>query len=90
MATLLVTYDLNRETKRPPMLQAIKELANGNWAKLSESSYAIRTNLNAAQVLNALTPFIDQNDNIYIINLKAPWNGFGPQEVNAWLENALR
>ena len=38
MATLLVTYDLNKETVRPNIVGAIKEYSS--WARLSESSYS--------------------------------------------------
>jgi len=37
MATLLITYDLNQETKRPNIVGAVKDVG-GSWAKLSESS----------------------------------------------------
>jgi hypothetical protein len=33
---------------------------------------------------------IDENDNLYIITLKKPWTGFGPKDVNKWLENNLQ
>lgn len=83
----LVTYDLNKETKRPPIVEEVKKFAN--WAKLSESSYAINTNLSVHQVHEQFKPHIDNNDQIYIINLKNPWAGFGPKTVNEWLDNNL-
>lgn len=83
----LVTYDLNQETKRPPIVKEIKDF--GNWAKLSESSYAISTPLTIHQVYEKLKKHIDQNDQIYIITLKKPWTGFGPKDVNEWLEQNL-
>lgn len=87
MAVLLVTYDLNRPGKDyPDLLKAIKEYP---WAKLSESSYAISTSQSASDVFNQLRLFIDKNDNIYVINLKRPYAGFGPKEVNDWLEQYL-
>ncbi len=87
MAVLLITYDLNRPGKDyPDLLKAIKEYT---WAKLSESSYAISTSKSASDVFNQLKPFVDKNDNIYVINLKRPYAGFGPKEVNDWLEQHL-
>lgn len=85
--TLLITYDLNKETKRPPIVQAIKDL--GNWARLSESSYAVSTNLSPTQVHTAVKPHLDDNDNIYIITLTRPYTGFGPKDLNDWLEKNL-
>jgi len=87
MAALLVTYDLNRELHRPKIVDAVKTY--GTWAKLSESSYAIRTELAPGDVYKHLKPMIDENDNIYIIKLSKPYFGFGPKDVNEWLENNL-
>ena len=87
MAVLLVTYDLNKPGKDyNDLLKAIK---NYTWARLSESSYAIRTDHSSQQVFDKFKPYLDQNDNLYVISLKKPYAGFGPQEVNTWLENSL-
>ncbi len=87
MAVLLVTYDLNKPGKDYDDL--LKTIKSHSWARLSESSYAIQTNQGPQQVINKLKPFIDQNDNLYVINLKKPYAGFGPKDVNDWLDNNL-
>ena len=84
---MIITYDLNKETKRPPIVKEIKEI--GTWAKLSESSYAVNTTLSVDQVFEKLKPMIDSNDNLYIITLKKPHSGYGPKEVNEWLDKNL-
>lgn len=43
MPVYLVTYDLNKEANRPPIVNKVKEF--GSWAMLSESSYAISTGM---------------------------------------------
>ncbi|WP_324007415.1 hypothetical protein [Aeromonas dhakensis] len=87
MAVLLVTYDLNKPGKDyNDLLKIIKSYA---WARLSESSYAIKTDQSPQQVFDKLKPFLDQNDNLYVINLKKPYAGFGPKDVNEWLDNSL-
>lgn len=83
MNKLLVTYDLNRELLRPKILEEIKRTA---WAKLSESSYAIKTYETPKEVYNRLKPYLDGNDNCYIITLTTPYYGQGPKDVNDWLE----
>jgi len=83
----LITYDLNHEKTRPPILEKIKEL--GGWAKLSESCYAVDTNLTVEQIYARLQPLIDENDNLYIITLAKPYSGFGPKDVNDWLNQNL-
>ena len=87
MASLLVTYDLNKETKRPNILEDVKSF--GPWAKLSESSYAIQTSSTPKQVYEKLSKHLDSNDNCYVISLRKPFWGRGPQEVNDWLSNQL-
>jgi len=86
MAIYLITYDLNKETKRPDILGEIKMT---DWAKLSESSYAIDTQETSSAVYNRLKKYIDDNDTLYVITLKKPYGGRGPQAVNDWLENRL-
>lgn len=87
MAVFLVTYDLNKETKRPNIVKAVKDL--GPWAKLSESSYAIDVQKTAGDIRESLRPLIDENDQIYVITLRQPYSGFGPEDVNEWLDGRL-
>lgn len=87
MPVLLVTYDLNRPGKDySNLLSAIKKFS---WARLSESSYAVATSLSPQAVFDRLRPYLDTNDHLYVINLVRPYAGFGPKEVNDWLEQHL-
>ncbi len=87
MAVVMVTYDLNAPgQKHAELLGKIKEYP---WAKLSESSYAIKTTSTPQSVFDSLKPYIDDSDNLYVILLKKPYAGFGPKEVNDWLEGNL-
>jgi hypothetical protein len=87
VSTLLVTYDLNKPGK--DYADLLKKIKSYSWARLSESSYAISTSSDPQTVFNALKPFLDQNDNLYVITLKKPYTGFGPKDVNDWLESNL-
>lgn len=87
MAVLLVTYDLNTPGKDYNDL--LKKIKSQNWARLSESSYAIFTTASPQAVFDQLKPYLDRNDYIYIITLKRPYTGYGPQDVNDWLEKHL-
>lgn len=89
MTVFLITYDLNKETTRPNIVKHIKDGFEG-WAKLSESSYAIKTNLSEVAVWQYMATMLDGNDNMYIIQLKRPYIGRGPKEVNDWLETNLQ
>ena len=56
MAVLLVTYDLNKPGKDyNDLLKTIKSYA---WARLSESSYAIKTDQSPQQVLTNSSRFL--------------------------------
>ncbi len=83
----LITYDLNREINRPPIVTIIKEL--GAWACLSESSYAIETASTVTAIYRALAPLLDSNDSLLVVTLRAPWTGHAPAEVMEWLHERL-
>lgn len=86
MAVFIVTYDLNKEVKRPPIVAEVKKT---NWAKLSESSYAISTTETAGGVYQRFKPLLDGNDSFYVISLRHPYSGQGPKIVNDWLDKNL-
>ena len=87
MAVYIVAYDLNKETRRPKIVEAIK--AHDGWAMLSESSYAVATSKSPDDVYAGLTGFLDENDQLYVITLKQPHVGFGPPQINEWLSANL-
>ncbi len=89
MSVLLITYDLNNETKRPPIVAKIKELYPA-WARLSESSYAVSTSDEPKTVYDKLSPMLDSNDNLLVITLSTPWWGqHRKQDVIDWLKGSL-
>lgn len=86
--TYIVAYDLNNEGKsRPKILKIFDQFA---YAMLSESSYAINTDLTLEAVFKKFESIIDKDDNLYVIPLKGPYQGWGPKEVIDWLDEALR
>jgi hypothetical protein len=88
MNIYLVTYDLNtRGQNYQGLLDKIKESAL--WARLSESSYTVGTDKTPQQLFDYLKTDLDGNDQLYIIKISKPYAGFGPKEVNSWLDNNL-
>lgn len=87
MGTLLVTYDLNKPGK--DYADLLKKIKTYSWARLSESSYAISTPSDPQTVFNDLKPYLDANDNLYVVTLNKPYTGYGPKDVNEWLERNL-
>lgn len=88
MAALLVAYDLNSPGQRHTDLLAYLKKHFG-WAKLSESAYAIATDLTPDQVYAALKTFLDKNDQLYVIKLNHAHAGQGPKAINDWLAKHL-
>jgi hypothetical protein len=87
MAVYLVTYDLNKVGQNYSGLY--EEIKKYSWAKLSESSYVIETNKSVETVLSEMRKCLDSNDTIYIISLTQPWTGYGPKDVNEWIQTHL-
>ncbi len=87
MSALLITYDLNKPGQ--DYGDFLKSIKSYPWARLSESSYAIKTNAHPSTIYNELLPHMDKNDQLYIIPLSKPYSGYGPQKVNEWLDENL-
>ena len=88
MAVLLITYDLNKESKRPRIVQKIKKLWPSS-VKLSESSYAVKANQLPKTVYQKLEDMIDDDDDLHIITLQRPAYCWGQEDVNEWLDENL-
>jgi hypothetical protein len=87
MTVLLITYDLMKPGQDySDFLDVIKSY---NYTKLSESSYAINTTENIKTVYEKLNKYRDKNDNVYIIGLCSPHQGYGPKTTNQWLSDNL-
>lgn len=87
MAVFIVTYDLNKELRRPPIVAEVKK--SPGWARLSESSYAISTAETPDQVFKRFKPLLDDNDDFFVITLKKPFQSWASKEINDWLTNHL-
>ena len=89
MASYLITYDLSKPGQNYSDIINIIKSFNA-WARLSESSYAVTSNLVPYQIYQKFEPHLDQNDQLYVIGLHQPWAGYGDKEVNQWLDNNLQ
>ena len=87
MAVYLITYDLNNESNRPPIVERIRKWRE--HIRLSESSYAIVSQKSAHDVYKLFEDMIDEDDFIWIIPMHQPYAGYGPQETIDWLGKHL-
>ena len=88
MPLLLVTFDPNKPGQDYPNL--LDEIKSYSHVRLSESSYAIITDKTPGVVCEEMKKYIEANDNLYIVNLKRPYAGYGSGLVTDWLKKELR
>jgi hypothetical protein len=88
MPLLLVTFDPNKPGQDQSNL--LDEIMRYSNVRLSDSSYAIITDKTPNVVCEELKKHIDTNDNLYIVNLKRPYAGYGQELVIDWLKKELR
>jgi len=84
---LLVSYDLNKEVKRPNIVAEVKKT---DWARLSESSYVIDTSETPEQVHARFKKHLDSNDFFFVMRVTKPYTGWGPKDVVEWLDDKMR
>jgi hypothetical protein len=86
MAILIVTYDLNKEPSSDDYANIIGVIKSGkNWARLSESCYAMSTEFSPMVVYEKLKPFLDDGDKILVFTATPPYFGQHSKEVIDWL-----
>ena len=64
MATYIITYDLRNNRDYSSLYSAIKSY--GTWARITESSWAIVTEQNTAQVRDFLSSSMDADDRLFV------------------------
>jgi hypothetical protein len=83
MAALFITYD-----EKNPWLDyggLVKAIKSHRWVRLTDNVYVIATDAPAQTVFEKLRQFLDDSANLYVISLKQPFAGFGPESINEWL-----
>ena len=90
MANILIGYDLNRQGQDyNTLINKIKGL--GAWWHCLDSTWIVKGNFTAVQVRDALTPFVDRNDELLVVDITggaAAWAGFDTN-CSSWLKNNL-
>ncbi len=82
MAAYMITYDLNSTgQKYSDVIEAIKDASTGAWCTYWKSSYMIKSNLTADQISDKITPHLDQNDRMIIVEVKTT-------NYQGWLEKS--
>lgn len=88
MPAYLITYDLNSPGQKHQKLHSfITE--HFPYAKLSESSFAVKSKKSSEQVFDLVKGYIDSNDDLFVIQLTRPYSGYGEKNVIKWLNDFL-
>jgi hypothetical protein len=84
MAVLIINFDFSPSgASHYPMIRAIKKYP---WAKLTDTSYAISTDLTPQTVFTQLRGLMESSCNLYVMTFRKPYAGYGPQSVIDWLQ----
>ena len=88
--TYLVSYDLNNPGKNyDDLYKAIKNTSNGTWCKPLSSVYIIESSLSAQSIYNALSPCLDRNDRILVIEVSSNSYWYLDKKVSDYLNQML-
>ena len=90
MHAYLISYDLSSPGQDyASLIDAIKALSKTWWHHL-DSTWIIRHPGPATEIRDALSPHIDSNDELLVVQLTgtAAWTGFD-QKGSDWLKNNL-
>lgn len=87
MATYIISYDLRKNRNYDGLYGAIKSY--GTWAKITESTWAIKTSSTAVQVRDHLGSVTDKDDRIFVVKsgVEAAWRNAIAK--NEWLKEHL-
>lgn len=76
MAAYMITYDLNSEGQNyEKVIKAIKD-ASTYWCTYWKSSYLIKSNLTPDEIQDNISPYLDGNDTLLVIEVKNNYQGW--------------
>jgi CRISPR-associated endonuclease Cas2 len=90
MAVLLVMYDLNNEGKSThDYREFYKIIKSYDGVRLSDSAYAINTEVGPHQVWERLKRNTDSDDNVLVVTLASPFAGVHRTGTIRWMQSNL-
>jgi len=87
----MITYDLNKEGQNyEKVIKAIKSASNGVWCTFWKSSYLIKSNyITADEVSNLITPYLDSNDRLLVIEVKNNKQGWLAEDEWEYINKSI-
>jgi len=80
---LIVTYDLKTRRDYGPLYAALQR--QGSWWHYLTSTWLISTSNNPQQVFEAIHPFMDPQDFVFVAELGNQYQGWLPKEAWEWI-----
>lgn len=85
MSVVVILSDALAEQKRVEIAHTVSRY--GECVPLTESSYALHTELSAQEISAALKREVGINRGVYVIPLKRSYRGRAPARVRQWLRS---
>ena len=86
---LLVTYDLNKPGQDySDLYEAIKAISSDYLHQLT-SVWLLDTNSSPQMVCEKLRPWIDDNDELFVVRITSDYFGYLSQSAINWLKNRI-
>ncbi len=90
MAVYMITYDLNSKGQNyDDVIQAIKDSSTGTWCTYWESSFLIKSNLSVQEVVDNISPHLDGNDRLIVIETKNNYQGWLAEKDWDYIKNNI-
>lgn len=90
MKSYLITYDLMKEGQNyEGLIESIKSISPNNWWNCLLSTWIVKSNLSASEILNIVRPNMDDNDKVFIVLLERESAWFLDDECSNWLDENL-
>ncbi|MCI5731840.1 MAG: hypothetical protein MR304_09910 [Eubacterium sp.] len=76
MSAYMITYDLNRDSQNyEEVINAIKK-SSSYWCSYWKSAFLIKSSLSAKQISDKITPHLDGNDTLIVIEVTDSYQGW--------------
>lgn len=86
MPVLLVTFE-RYKADPAPVESFIGQFKN---VRLTDTTYAVKSKLHPRVFAQELKELLPKDTTYYVAELTAPFDGFGPTDVNGWLDKYLK
>ena len=87
----MITYDLNSEgQKYKEVIQTIKDNSkNQYWCSYWKSSFLVKSDLSPDQFTDKLKPYLDNNDKLFIVEVKGNYQGWLTDKQWKYINNTI-